>query len=697
MKKYIILLLLSMLILISACSTTMIQTKKYFILEYKPVKENKTLIQKKALNYSVRVIDAEMPRIYDRKQIVIKSSDNMIEYDYNNLWAERLNPSIASLMATRLNRYNVFKQVTQDFQQKVDYEVVTKINTIEYVDYSSKWAAHLNIEIYLRDTKSNQFVFRHLSDKNIELYDRRMEHYVQTINDMILEETDIFISKSLQFFNNSGKSPEDSTNSGSMTAEPDSSIIAIDEYGSDISSLGRLFVPSKTDSDYEPSFSVYNKSDKFIESYKMGEDVLLEPGFYNLKIGNNEKIETTIEILPRYRNVVKPEWGWLSINIVDENRNQIDTRYELFDLQTTESYGFGMGIQEGLGQKLQTWVLKPGFYKIVLNNYPFNTYTDFATIEVKEGQLVQMIVVVDSETNRLLGAGKALEDELFYKKNLKNNVLLHINANVNFNNDVKKNKFDVSSVLNVQGDHKLVYDSHPHYFSMKTLIEQGVSKSSGTDLKISLDKLDIKNTYVYTIISFFGLYARQDINTHLWPEYLQEKDERNYITTDKDGIADTLLTKKLKVKNSLFPLVSKTGAGFNFRISNNLGFRTGFGLRHDLNKDYYIFDKELNGYYYYKELPSVRQMGYEASVYGNIPIPLIISDNKLTWTTNFDFLKPIDHEQSVNMDWENTFNLPIYKFISLDYRLNMTYNKDVKDYVVFDSSAFIRFTMIISR
>ena len=90
-------------------------------------------------------------------------------------------------------------------------------------------------------------------------------------------------------------------------------------------------------------------------------------------------------------------------------------------------------------------------------------------------------------------------------------------------------------------------------------------------------------------------------------------------------------------------------------------------------------------------------MGFEASLYGNIPIPLPLSKDKITWTTNFDLLKPIENQSSISYDWENSFNYPLYKNISLEYRVNMSYNKELKDYVVIDGTSFVRFTMVISR
>ncbi|HOQ80239.1 MAG TPA: hypothetical protein PLH63_04185, partial [Candidatus Cloacimonadota bacterium] len=108
-------------------------------------------------------------------------------------------------------------------------------------------------------------------------------------------------------------------------------------------------------------------------------------------------------------------------------------------------------------------------------------------------------------------------------------------------------------------------------------------------------------------------------------------------------------------------------------------------------------DNQVGDRYTFKELKSTRQMGFESSLYGNIPIPLPHTNSRLNWTTNFDLLKPIDNNSSINMDWENSLNLPLYKNISLEYRMNMSYNKDVKDYVVVDGTTFIRFTTIISR
>jgi hypothetical protein len=101
----------------------------------------------------------------------------------------------------------------------------------------------------------------------------------------------------------------------------------------------------------------------------------------------------------------------LTIKIIDENRNSIDNRYEIFKMSNAESFGFGYGAREEVGEHLLTWILKPGTYKITLNGQSFNTYIDFTTVELVKGELVQLTMVVDSESGHLIGAGILNQEE----------------------------------------------------------------------------------------------------------------------------------------------------------------------------------------------------------------------------------------------------------------------------------------------
>jgi ABC-type uncharacterized transport system auxiliary subunit len=701
MKK--LLFILSILILfLSGCAQVKVQAKKYYIMEYKSVKEKKETFQNQNFNYVIRVLDAELPRTYDRKQIVLRTSENMIEYDYDNLWADQLNSSISSLVYNRLSRYKVFPQVIKEIQQRADYEVVMQINAIEFMDYKTKWAAHLNMDFYLRRTSDNQFVVHYYSERSSALYEKNFEMYVQTLNDLLMEETDRFLEKSIKYLNSPLlNAPSDSLflngNGHTLTVLSDSTTYKLNE--GDFSSLGRLYLNSKTDPDYEPPYSITDANGISLGSYKMGSDALLEPGKYTVEVGSgsaSQKIVKEVEIYPRYKYMMKPEWGWLTINILDENRNEIDERYELFDLETTESYGFGYGVQEGVGQKLETWILKPGYYKLVMNGLSFNTYTNFATIEVKAGEHEQLTVVYDTQNNSMQGAGKFIQDSFGSKNKLKVSILNHLNANFSSNNSVEKKKYNYTSTVNEQLDSKLIYDSFPHYYSMKNITELGISKDTGLDLKFSTDKFDLKNTYVFFFFNWIGAYSRADLNTHFLSEYILDKSNKKYKKIDKDGNETNYFTKKLQVKSSFYPLITKEGLGLNLRLFNtskaNLNIRTGLGLRQDINRDVFLKDSESGDTLIYKESNSVYQRGTEVSVNGNFQI---FPD--LTYSTNADLLFPFNKNKYSNIDWENNINLRIFKAVSWDYSLNMKYNKDVKNYVDISHTLYLRFTYIFTR
>ena len=701
----IIFFCLALITLFSACAQIKVEPRKYFILEYKAIHEDASLFAKTPHNFSVRVVDSEISSTYNRRQIVVKASENQIIYDYDNLWADRLPNAISNLIHQRVNRYNIFNRVVRDYQQPVKYEIVPKINAFEYLNYGSLYGARLNIELHLRRSSDNIVVFQHNADRNKQIFTDDVEMFVQTINDLIMEETDIFLKALNLKINQIEKGGEFSATALYTSRDFFSDTLRVAyrlerEEEQQIVFMGRLFVPSKTDSDYEPSYIIEDLDENYLGSYRMGTDVLLNPGKYNVFLGNGtigQKVKEEVEIFARYKTVLEPNIGWLTINIIDDNRNQVDQRYELFDLFSTESYGFGYGIKEGVGQQLETWVLKPGLYKVVLNGMPFNTYSDFVTVEVKKGDLEQLTIVVNETTNRMIGAGRMLQEDLEQGSGrLRVSVLNHLNANFNSKNDIEKNKNNFSLTVIEQLDTKMVFDAYPYHYTLKNLIELGVSKDSDTDLKISSDKFDLKNTLVYYFYKNIGLYARADLNTHLFDEYIHTKDSKYYKKIDKNGNIETEFTDKFQTKKALFPLVLKEGAGLNYRVVNrnraNLNFRAGLGFRQDYNNNSYSFEKTENGIDVYREMDSLTQKGTEFSANGNFQI---LRD--LNYTTNADLLIPFDKNESETFEWENILNLRMFKYISWDYRLNISYNKNVRDYVMVDHSLFLRFTYIFIR
>ena len=689
----------------AACAKITVQPRKYFVLEYKQVNEVRELFAFSPHNFTVRVVDTEISGTFNRRQIVVRASENQIMYDHSNLWADRLSNTLANLVQQRVSRYNIFNRVVRDFQQSAKYEIVTIVNALEYLQFGNNFGARLSIEYQFRRTSDNLTIFQHVADRSKLIYDDDVEMFIQSINDLLMEETDIFLM-ALNRYIHIIENEELDTSKNIFTSKT-----FLDEYQNtnfrlesiedeQMAFIGRLFIPSKTDPEHEPLFTIEDEDHEIIGSFQMGTDVHLLPGNYFVLLGNGtigQQVVEQVEVFPRYKTVLEPDVGWLTVNVIDNNRSQLDVRYEIFSLSNAESFGFGSGVKEGVGQQIETWVLRPGHYKIVLNGLPFNTYSDFATIELKKGELEQFTIVVDEKTNSLIGAGRMFYEEFISGADVfRVSIANHLNANFSSKNDMKKNNLNLSYTITEQLDTRIIFDNNPYHYTMSNLVEIGVTKEPETDLMISADKFDLKNTLVYYFINQLGFYARADINFHMFDEFIYTRDNKLYKVIDKQGIETISETNRFQTKNAIYPIVLREGLGLNYRVLNknraNLNLRAGLGLRQDINKQVFNFEGTINNFEVYRELDSTYQKGTEFSANGNFQI---LRD--LNYSLNADVLLPFDVSETLSYEWENILNLRMFKYLSWDYKLKLSYNKNLRDYILSDHSLCIRFTYIFVK
>jgi len=695
---------LILFIFIIGCSTVVIQPRRYFVLDYKGINEDKSLFSTRPYPYTIRILDSNISGTYNRRQIVLRTSENQIIFNQDHLWADRLPNAIPNLIQQRIARYNIFQAVSRDIQQQARYEILTLITGLEHLQFGDKYGTRLKMEFLLRRTSDNQTILRHTVDRTKSMPTKDFDHFVQNLHDLLMEETDMFL-RAFIYHRRSFENVQDITdeivfNSEEYLETYKTANINLEYLEEEqIGLLGRLIIPSKTEPDREPHYTIEDLEGNFVGSYEMGEEVYLLPGKYQVFIGNGtmgQKVVTEVEVYPSYKTVLEPDVGWITIDIIDDLRNQIDLSYELYNLENAESIGFGFGVREGSAQLLDSWILKPGLYKIILRGEPYNTVRNFATVEVKKGELVEFTIVVDEENN-LIGAGQLFERNFLQNKGKINiSIMNHLNGNVNSINNQEKNKNQWSTTLTNQLDTKVTYDAAPYYYNLKNIIEVGVFRDTNTKLKINTDRFDLKNTFIYFFIKNLGLYGRADINTHLFEEYVHTNTKKDYLRINKKGQETEEKTDLFIVKEPFFPLVMKQGVGINYRVLNknraNLNLRTGLGLRQDLNRNVYIFERSDPYYDVYREVKSVNQNGIEFSLNGNFQI---LRD--LNYTTNADILLPSGKNSSKIYEWENIFNLRMIKYISWDYRLYIEFNKQNRTYALIDHSLFLRFTYIFLK
>ena len=236
------------------------------------------------------------------------------------------------------------------------------------------------------------------------------------------------------------------------------------------------------------------------------------------------------------------------------------------------------------------------------------------------------------------------------------------------------------------------------YFTHKSLIELEATDGNKSDFRISYDEIDLKNTLIYYILENIGFYTRFDLESHIFPgnEYFDAPKPFMKINLAGDT---TVFNKqglsKIQINESLFPLVMKEGIGLNLRLLNKpkatLNLRTGFGTRQDVYKNSYDRSETVADTIIYREMETMKQQGTELSVVGNFRLPL-----GLSYTTNADLLIPFDREANKVIEWENDFNIRLFRYISLDYKLRLKNRvTDTGSYISSDHKLFLRWTYFL--
>ena len=198
-----------------------------------------------------------------------------------------------------------------------------------------------------------------------------------------------------------------------------------------------------------------------------------------------------------------------------------------------------------------------------------------------------------------------------------------------------------------------------------------------------------------------GFYGRFDVNSHFFVNrYL---DEEGFNLTKINALGDTLITsqfvKEFDVKPNFLPLIMKEGLGINYRILNyakaNLSIRGGLGFRQEFYDGVYALQSSNNSgnieERIYREMDSITKTGTEFSLVGNFKLPF-----ELSYSTNADILIPFEKDEEYTVEWENIFNLKLFKYISLDYKLKLENKQQASDeYILTKHSLFLRLTYFL--
>jgi len=696
-------------LLLAACASQAPTPKNFYVLEYFEHTEKEELFQNVPLNHTLQVNDVTIPNTYNRREIVIRHFGPRITYSENDIWAVDLTEIIPNLMVKRISRYGIFRQVAREFLNiRPDYEVFTKINNIEVYESEDLTASRLNMDISLQRLGAKEYTVVHSVNREVVLPDEQMETFVQVINEIILEETDKFLVKVLRHFSGEDEADED------LVVTPLDSTL-FDTLDEGTRGMGILFFPAISETDNELPYKIIDAQG--VETSGIpGKGLPLEAGTYTIKYGsgsaNQLMVKEDVEIIPRYKTILPADWSCLLVDIIDERREVAKVRYEVFRSENGESFGTHIPVDREYGEQQKIWVLKPGLYKITINSEPFNTYRDFSTVLLEEGEFQKLTLVVgrneDGTPSNLIGSGVLEKDELAshtgYWRFLN---AVFGNASYISDNESGESRNTTTMIVNTQLENKVTYDNYPLNYTLRNLVELETdkvrTKDSDTGFRVSNDNFYFRNTLVVYFLKNIGLYGRFDAESHFMNAYFYPTLPVNFIKLDLNGneVDSGIESTRIQTKPGFRPMTLKEGVGLNIRALNtgrsNLNVRVGMGLRQDYYDDVFIAGNLTQtiddvDYNVWNAQESLYKRGTEVSVVGNFQLPL-----NLTYYTNADFLIPFDADETTTLDWENVFNLKLYKYISIDDRIRFRNRLDEngEEYIEYRHALFLRLTYFL--
>jgi hypothetical protein len=450
---------------------------------------------------------------------------------------------------------------------------------------------------------------------------------------------------------------------------------------------GAVFVPSMTDPENEPVCGVLSE-DRIVQSSKTGHRIPLAPGTYTVVWGSGTKdqmMQKVVEVVEGSTTVIKPDWSGLVIDVINESRLDIREYYELLDLSSGVSYGIGQGIEEGLDEKLRTWTLPPGIYKVVKTGDNVNTVINFGTIRLLPGELVHTNLVIDSKTGNFLGFGVISDVRQGQKFNTKWERRSELSGNALLNytpSNVTGQQSNSNFTSTVQWLTDARYESKNHIIPLWSNIEEGLSVQGKKNFQKYIDHAELRLTYIYRLTDYINPYMWFSTETSLFKTFYQFDNPSTYSVLGAAG--DTVRVvkdaSKIKLSGPLSPILFKEGFGVTSTLWKsvplNLDLRSGYGARQNYARGAYVYNKDTKVL-----VPVVKTSltGMELLLLGDMRIGRYI-----LFTTQLDLLMPKIHTSSWVYDGENRLRLNLTGNVSLlftfDFNRDQTLKRNISSY-----------------
>jgi hypothetical protein len=272
-----------------------------------------------------------------------------------------------------------------------------------------------------------------------------------------------------------------------------------------------------------------------------------------------------------------PDWGGISINVVDEKNVQFRGEYELIRIDKFEPLGRGYGTDPTLGEGLKTWILEPGLYKIVGAGQSYNTLTNFVTVRVLPGEFIRFLLVQENAaTMTIVGGGRVNEDG---NRSIAGawRYGIDVGGSVDFNSIIyhDKDSSDGATSVALLLASTLRYQKEKQDWTSRLQLDQGI-KFDGINLSrfsSSLDNIRLTSIYTWRFLPWIGPYGRFEAESGIFSSYTRVPtgiDRYFFVLTNQQNelLSIDSVSQNIRTQPSFSPFGFETSIGANMDVLN---------------------------------------------------------------------------------------------------------------------------------
>ncbi|MEN0063643.1 MAG: hypothetical protein AAGA48_15940 [Myxococcota bacterium] len=465
---------------------------------------------------------------------------------------------------------------------------------------------------------------------------------------------------------------------------------------------GALFVPSMTDPLNEPALLLIGESNSEIREIGTGRRVMVDPGHYVVIATSgtpDQGVSQAVTVYDGQTTTVDVTWGAVRIEVVDNRRVPHRQGYEIIRADNRQPYGTGFGADTLQGEKLRTWFLPPGVYRIVRPGSNYRALRDFATVYVPPGGFVRYRLVLDRETGEFQGSGVILPDEFGSPKGpdskwFRSLVLGAVGSWLQQRNVVGTSTASGSLFL----DGQLAYNNENHSAAALLQIEEGASQirpQEGQPLPVvkAQDRVRLDLLYTYFLRPRIGPYLRAAAESQAFRTSVLATED----TVVSREFADGRVARQFVPANETYflagawePTIVREGMGLNMRVINrrwlSLNWRIGVGLRQNrFGGSWVVSDDPNTDEVETFQVESFNQQGLESTIVANARV-----SGFLVYATDLELFTDFQTFSQPTTEWRNTVTLRLSRNLSINYILNVEWVPVVVERTRFEQSVLLR-------